>query len=143
MYYKQNLIKMNEFICPHCNGLLSVNNNVVFSAENSKSDKGLIFLSPILGEYSVTINQNFKFRDGELIKIYCPMCNKNLTGKGLYKNLARIKMRDEEGKINYIIFSGIAGENCTYKISESGDIEKFGSHSSKYVFDYENMINFM
>ena len=40
-----------------------------------------------------------------------------------YPHLVRVIMEDEKGKEFDIYFSGIAGEKCTYQISEAG-VEK-------------------
>jgi hypothetical protein len=48
-----------------------------------------------------------------------------------YPHLVRIIMIDENGKEFDIYFSGIVGENCTYKISETG-VEKTGPDAKLY-----------
>ncbi len=119
-----------QYICPSCKGHLNVAGNVVFSTENSKGQKGLILLHPELGNYKVINNPEFKFKDGEILQFFCPICHAKLAGEK-HENLAKILLIDEE-KEYHIYFSQKAGEKSTYKII--GDkMEIFGKDSHLYL----------
>ena len=44
----------NRFYCPHCKGLLNPGTKVIFVIERD-SERGLILLSPELGDYAVVL----------------------------------------------------------------------------------------
>ncbi|RPH31341.1 MAG: hypothetical protein EHM93_14055 [Bacteroidales bacterium] len=123
----------NDFICPKCNGLLLVGENIIFTATNKMGKRGLILLSPHLGDYSKHLNPSFKIGTGEEVEFFCPFCHSNLAAYEIDKRLVRLLMIDENSEKHEIFFSGIEGENCTYKVSEKvyekyGSSEKFDSY---------------
>lgn len=121
----------NDFICPKCNGLLLVGGNVIFTVTNKKGMRGLVLLSPHLGDYTKQINPAFKVESGEEVEYFCPFCHSNLAAYEIDKRLVRLLMVDENSEKHEIYFSGIEGENCTYKMSDKV-YERFGSSSEKY-----------
>lgn len=137
----KNLIAMeNNFLCPKCNGFLNIGSRIVFSVRNNKNQRGLIFLSSEVGDYSVTYNPGFSVETGELLEFICPLCNARLHTPEINENLAKILMVDEMKNITNIVFSQIKGEKCTYKISGS-NIESYGKDAAFYL-GYFNIVKF-
>lgn len=130
-----------NFLCPKCNGLLNVGTQIVFTVRNSKKERGLIFLSSDVGDYSVTHNHGFIMENGELIEFLCPLCNAKLHTPEINENLAKILMIDEMKNISNVVFSQIKGEKCTYKIA-GGNIEAYGKDAAFYL-GYFNIVKFM
>lgn len=123
----------NDFICPYCEGHMMIAGHIIFSARRKKDNKtGIILLNPKIGDYTSIIHPNFKIEEGEDVDFYCPMCHKNLVAEDVNKNLVRIIMLDDDNERHEIIFSGISGEHCTYKISGK-TIEKMGVDSEEYM----------
>ena len=121
-----------DFICPKCNGHLLVGENIVFIAVTKKDKRsGLILLCPKVGDYTSILHPEFKIDEGEEVDFFCPICNSNLCAKNIDEKLVKVIMLDENSELHEIYFSGIAGEHCTYKVSEKV-IEKFGDASENY-----------
>ena len=121
----------NNYLCPACKGQLKIDTCIVFRVENDHNEKGLLLLSPNLGNYEVKRHPDFQYNEGEHISFYCPICQTNLASK-MSENLAEIIMIDENNNEYEIYFSEIAGEKCTYKISE-GEVITFGKDSVQYM----------
>ncbi len=119
-----------KFFCPHCKGILSVNNQIVFTVKKG-SKQGLLFLSPHLGDYSVWHHPEFHMQEGEIFNFHCPICMADLSVRG-HNNLAALRM-EEDGKSYTVVFSQVKGEHCTYKISEGSIEASFGEHFANYV----------
>lgn len=125
-----------EYKCPHCTGLLNVNDCVLFSVETPGSKKGLISLHSEIGDYSVKKNPAFEFKDGDVLDFFCPICHAELASN-IHDKLAKIHMIDENNNDFEILFSKIAGEKSTYKIiGETMNI--YGDDSAEYV-DFINL----
>jgi hypothetical protein len=106
----------SDYICKVCRGHLKVNNSIVLAASgDKKSNRGLVFLNPEIGNYTKTTHPTFKIKEGEEYIYTCPICHSQLNS-AKYKHLVRIIMIDNDGKEYNIYFSGIAGEKCTFKI---------------------------
>ena len=121
----------HNYLCPACRGQLKVNNNIIFSVKNKNGDGGLLILSPELGDYIIKKHPTFEYNDGEHVDFFCPICHSNFASK-ISKNLAEIIMIDESNTEYKIYFSEIAGEKCTYKISD-GEVESYGKDSTQYI----------
>ena len=120
-----------EYLCMACRGHLNVKSSIVLSATKMNSSKrGLILLNPELGNYTKTTHPSFELEPGSEYLINCPICHSQLNSMR-YPHLVRIIMIDENGKEFDIYFSGIVGENCTFKISDTG-VEKTGPDSKLY-----------
>lgn len=122
----------SNYLCPHCRGFLNVGENIIFAAKTKSHKRGLVLLSPKIGDYSVVTHVDFKFEQGELVSFYCPICNISLVATNVNENLANVIMKDETGKEYDVYFSGIAGERCTYKITDK-KVEAFGDKSAQYI----------
>jgi len=122
----------NDFICPKCSGHLLVGDKIILLTSTKKDkQRWLIMLSPELGDYSTVHHLEFQFEKGERANYFCPLCHSSLATPDINENLVSIIMIDENSEKHEIVFSGIAGEQCTYKISEK-TYTKFGSSSELY-----------
>ena len=117
----------NNFICPTCRSHLNIHDNVVFAVQKKNKERGLIFLSPELGNYSLMKHDSLTFKEGEKVKISCPMCQKDLQCKVDNHQLVRIIMIDENENENSVLFSNIFGNKCTYKVEEK-KVKAFGNN---------------
>jgi len=121
-----------EYLCKVCKGHLKVKTSIVLSAQKiSGSDRGLVFLNPEIGNYTVTTHPSFRIVEGEEYIYTCPICHSQLNS-AKYNHLVRIIMIDEKGKEYNIYFSGIAGEKCTFKIRGNKIEEKKGPDVKTY-----------
>jgi hypothetical protein len=120
-----------EYLCKACRGVLNAKTSIILAASKiNSSKKGLFYLNPELGNYTVTTHPTFKMEEGEEYLINCPICHAHLNSLK-YNHLVRIIMIDEEGREFDIYFSDIVGEKVTFKISGS-NIEKIGPDAVKY-----------
>jgi len=120
-----------EYLCKACRGQLYVQTGIVLAATKLNSSKrGLVILNPELGNYTKTTHPSFELETGSEYLITCPICHSQLNSMK-YPHLVRIIMIDEQGKESDIYFSGIIGEKCTYKISDTG-VEKTGPDAQLY-----------
>jgi hypothetical protein len=120
-----------EYLCKACRGHLNVKTSIVLSATKINSSKrGLIYLNPDMGDYTKTTHPSFQLEEGSEYIINCPICHSQLNSLK-YPHLVRIIMKDEDGKESDIYFSGIVGEKCTFKLSDSG-VEKTGPDAKLY-----------
>jgi hypothetical protein len=120
-----------QYLCKACRGVLNVKTSIVLAATRiNSSKKGLIYLNPELGNYTITTHPTFRIEEGEEYIINCPICHSHLNSLK-YNHLVRIIMIDDDDREYDIYFSDIIGEKCTYKISD-GYVEKIGPDSTKY-----------
>ena len=122
----------NKFKCPKCHALLNVSNHIVFSAENSKKQKGLLLLSPELGDYHIKHDPEFEYQSGEHIDCYCPVCNHSLGIPEVNKDLAEILMIDKNDDQFKIVFSKVVGKKLTFKIKDNTIVESFGENTNEF-----------
>lgn len=122
----------NDFLCPYCKGKLNVHGNIVLSVRTESQKRGLVFLSPKLGNYETITHPSFEMKEGEHLDFFCPICHANLAAIEYDENLAKVFMTDESQKVYEIVFSEIAGEHCTYKLVDHM-IESYGEHVDNYV----------
>jgi len=120
-----------HYLCKACRGHLKVKTSIVLSAQKKKSTiRGLVFLDPELGNYTKTTHPSFTIEPGEEYIYTCPICH-SLLNSAKYEHLVRIIMVDDDNKEYDIYFSEIAGEKCTYKLSD-GELEITGKDSKLY-----------
>lgn len=124
---------LNDFICPHCEGHMMIAGHIIFAAVRKKDNKtGIILLNPEIGDYTSVFHPSFKIDKGDEVDFLCPMCHKSLVASDIHESLVRIIMIDDK-KVTYeVMFSGIAGEHCTYKITGKS-FEKKGEASEEYM----------
>jgi hypothetical protein len=125
-----------DFICPKCQGYLSVGNRVIFTIKKKNWSGGIVMLSPVLGEYTFTTNPTVQVEEGEEYDFYCPICQHDLSVVG-HDKMARVIMREDNEEF-FIVFSKKKGEKCTYKLSESKLESYFGEHATPH-FDVSSL----
>ncbi|NOQ25100.1 MAG: hypothetical protein GQ564_07025 [Bacteroidales bacterium] len=118
-----------DYYCPICKGQLRVKNSILLSAKSAKNEKGLVFLNSDIGDYAITTHPSFQIRDGEEYIFSCPICHATLNREE-NPNLVKIFMKDGDDNFE-IYFSSLAGEKCTYKISDK-IIEQIGPDVNQY-----------
>lgn len=118
-----------DYSCPICKGQLRVKNSILLSAKSKTNEKGLVFLNSEIGDYSITTHPDFQIREGEEYTFYCPICHATLNREE-NPNLVKIFLKDGDEEFE-IYFSSLAGEKCTYKISDKS-IEQIGPDSIRY-----------
>lgn len=118
-----------DYYCPICKGQLRVKNSILLSARSKQNDKGLVFLNSEIGDYSITTHPDFRIQDGEEYTFFCPICHATLNREE-NPQLVKIHMRDGDEDFE-VYFSSLAGEKCTYKISDKS-IEQIGPDSTRY-----------
>ena len=120
-----------NFICPRCKGFLNVGEHIVLSAETKHKNAGIVFFSPVIGNYTTAKNPGFIVKEGEKYEFFCPVCHEKLAAD-IHDNLSRIIMINEKNEEFEILFSKIAGEKSTYKIVGES-VEIYGDHHSNYI----------
>jgi hypothetical protein len=128
-----------KYLCPHCNGYISLDEKVYFSVRTPDFRVGLISLHTELGKYSIDKHSEFEFDEGEQLDFYCPICHAELASK-VHSNLANIVMVDENNNEFEILFSKTAGKKSTYKIIGE-TMEIFGDDSAEYI-DFINLSSY-
>lgn len=127
----------NEYLCKACRGHLNVKTSIVLAAQKmNSSQRGLVFLNPELGNYTITTHPSFQMKEGEEYIFTCPICH-SLLNSAKYDHLVRIIMVDENKKEFDIYFSDVAGEKCTYKIKGSELEDKVGPDAGRYSKYFE------
>lgn len=121
-------------ICPKCRNNITVGNKVVLVGKTKNGLKGLVMLNAKLGDFKGEFSDDFTLVEGNVLKLLCPICHKNLSNSK-NKNLAEILYIDENGVESTIMFSQIYGEQSTYRIVGNKIKETFGEHGDKYIND--------
>lgn len=116
-----------EYLCKVCRGHLNVKTSIILAASilADRSQRGLIYLNPDLGNYTRTTHPSFQLKEGAEYIYTCPICGAQLNSMK-YLHMVRILMKDDDGKEFNIYFSGIAGEKCTFKIRGNKIEQKSG-----------------
>jgi len=116
-----------EYLCKVCRGHLNVKTSIILAASSlaDRSQRGLIYLNPDLGNYTRTTHPSFQLKEGAEYIYTCPICGAQLNSMK-YLHMVRILMKDDDGKEFNIYFSGIAGEKCTFKIRGNKIEQKSG-----------------
>jgi len=124
-------------MCPHCLGQLVLDNSLVLSVAIDESRKGLLFLHPEVGNYSLIKHPRFPLEDGMELEVFCPICHANLRESSVHSNLIKLILVDKDGHESDLFFSGIMGEHSTYKVKDK-KVEKYGGDSDNYI-DFFNL----
>jgi transcription elongation factor Elf1 len=115
-----------EFQCKVCKGTLNGKTSIILTATSLKdrTQRGLVYLNPEVGNYTRTTHPSFEMKDGEEYIFTCPICGAQLNSMK-YLHMVRILLK-EDGKESNIYFSGIGGEKCTFKIRGNKVEQKAG-----------------
>lgn len=121
-----------KYLCPHCQSMVNIENNIVLIGKNKSGEKGIVMLHTKLGDYTSDFSSDFKINQGDTVKFLCPVCHSSLTN---LKNdsLAQFNLIDEDGNESLIVFSQIYGEKCTYIIKDKVVEKTFGDDIGKYI----------
>jgi len=125
-----------NYFCPTCSSPLNVENNIVLAVQKNNGQSGIVFLDTELGDYTKVKHSSLTFEKGEIVKLYCPVCHKNLLCLPDY-NLARLVMKDDDGENLTVLFSVMFGEEETYLMKNNVVHKTFGQH--KKNIDFESM----
>ena len=123
-----------EYFCPTCSSPLSVNNNIVLTIQNNEGKSGIVFLDTLLGDYTKVKHTSLNVKEGEIVKIFCPVCHKDLLCLP-DKNLARLIMKDNDGENLTVLFSVKYGEESTYILKDKRIKQRFGRHAENIDFE--------
>lgn len=119
----------NCYHCPRCTGLLNPGTKVIFVLEDG-STRGLLLLSPDLGDYAVVLAESFPILVGTLYTFRCPICAASLTSHRNDK-MVEILCRQPDGAEARVAFSRVAGEHATFIRGPDG-VTSFGEHAERY-----------
>ena len=121
----------NDYLCPKCKGHLNVGDQLVFATTTKKRHKGLLLLSPKVGEYNYQHHDKFSLEDGELVDFSCPICQSDLTSNER-KDHAMIWMVGVEDNMEYdLYFSRVKGNRSTYVVAQD-NVEMFGEDAMDF-----------
>lgn len=121
-----------KYLCPHCQGTISIENNIVLIGKNKVGEKGIVLLHASPGNYTSKFSTDFTIIEGEKIKFICPVCHHSLSNLKNDK-LAQFILVDDKGVESTLVFSQIYGEKCTYIIQDKEVKKSFGDDFGKYV----------
>ncbi len=119
----------STYHCPRCSGLLNPGTKVIFILEQGPN-RGLLLLSPDLGDYAVVLAESFPIQAGTLHTFRCPICRGDLTSPGNDK-LVEILCSQHDGADVRVAFSRVAGEHATFICGPRG-VSSFGEHAGRY-----------
>jgi len=129
-------MKDNEFSCPECSGHLNIGGKIVFATQTKRKHKGLIMMSPTVGEYNYIHHDKFHLEKGELVDFECPICQTDLTSE-VNEEHAMVYMIAAEDNMEYeLYFSKIAGQQSTYVVAHD-NVESFGEDAIDFETLYE------
>ena len=112
------------YFCPHCGATLNPNVKIVLTAVHG-DERGLILLSPQPGNYKSIIPPELTLEVGDLLELYCPVCNADLATS---PTIARVDFRFSTGTEGSVSFSRRYGEHATYLVSED-QVRTYGAHA--------------
>jgi hypothetical protein len=118
-----------SYYCPHCRGLLNPGTKVIFVIEHG-DNRGLLLLSPELGDYAVVLAESFPIVPGSRNHFECPICHRDLESSA-NENLVEILCRQADGTDAHVSFSRIAGERATFVRGPDG-VTSYGEHAQLY-----------
>lgn len=117
------------YFCPKCETTLNPNVKIVLVAANG-GKRGLILLSPQPGNYQIYTSENLEIEKGDLLEIFCPVCDVNLHSH-VDPHLAEVSFRTSQGGEGRVDFSRIAGEHATYIITAK-EVRSYGENAGVY-----------
>ena len=123
---------MNDFLCPKCGDHLRVGDHIIFKVRNSLKQHSLLLLSPQIGNYTSVKHPTFKFRAGEVLEFFCPLCGNELRSD-IHSNLALVTMVDDSGRKSDVYFSQVAGEHSTFE-TDGDSVRVSGEDAGRYTY---------
>ncbi len=109
--------------CPHCGAILNPGEKIILTVAKA-GKKAMVLLSPVLGDYSSEIPENFHPVISELIDFLCPVCHHDLTSSN-DATFAEIRFREgpHSGKV---AFSKKYGRQITLVLNQNNIVDVFG-----------------
>ena len=123
---------MNDFICPKCMGHIRVGKNIILMVRNHKKQSALLLLNPHIGNYTSIKHPSFEIEMGEILEVFCPICNSSLISD-IHKNLVHVILQDDNGKRNDVYFSRIFGEHSTFT-TDGDSVRLTGEDAGRYTY---------
>jgi hypothetical protein len=124
-------MKIN-YHCPHCNGAINAENNIILSVKTVAGNTGLALLHEEIGNYAVSMSSSLVVEPGEIVDFFCPVCHASLnTTKG--EHYAKYIRRDENNRDSVIVISRKYGDKCTFQIDDEKKILSYGECLSRFV----------
>ncbi len=87
-----------RFLCPKCRADLKIRDHIIFATETERGLRGVLLISPELGNYTIIHDDKFDFIEGEHVDFFCPVCHENLAIEEVDKDLAEVLMIDKKVK---------------------------------------------
>ncbi|TSA24189.1 MAG: hypothetical protein D4R67_12240 [Bacteroidetes bacterium] len=123
-----------DYLCPHCQSHLVCCDHLILTVESEGgAQRGLLQMNVTLGDYSNVNHPSFRFKDGEMVDFFCPVCRANLKMPDINDKLIHLIMKHEDGRQYDVFFSRVAGEQSTFKIDQEDVIQQYGKDASAYV----------
>jgi len=119
-----------KYLCPHCKSTISIQEDIILTAKNSRNEKGIVLLHTDIGNYTSKKSPGFEVDYNEEIEFFCPICSKNLEYK-FKLGLVCLLLIDEDNKESKVIFSKVYQQKCTYRIIDK-EIYSYGECAKKF-----------
>ena len=118
-----------DYCCPACRAVLNPDRSVILTAVHGDT-RVLIGFHPEPGNYEIYLPTGVRAEDGSCWDFYCPACQASLKA-AVTDDLCQLILR-EDGRVSYLFFSRIAGEQATFIVREDRVAETHGEHSVRY-----------
>ena len=129
-------MKDNDYICPNCKGHLNVGDYLVFATRTQRKHKGLLMMSPLVGNYEYVHHNNFVLNNGEKVDFECPICQSDLTSNQNIDYAMIHMVAENDGSEYDLYFSKETGNKSTYLVANDV-VKSFGEDA----LDYEVLFN--
>jgi hypothetical protein len=110
--------------------MLNPGTKVIFVIGKEDS-RGLLLLSPELGDYAVVLAESIPIERGTVYSFSCPICQHDLVSP-VDDRLVEILCRQPDGSDARVDFSRVAGEHATFVRGPSG-VRSFGEDAERYA----------
>jgi len=118
-----------EYACPHCKATLNPGTKIILAARRGRH-RGLILLSPQIGNYKTIIDPGFPLRRGDMVEFACPACATPLTS-ATERHLAEINLRQSGRRPLVVVFSRVYGKHATF-LCDGENVTEYGEDTSHY-----------
>jgi predicted RNA-binding Zn-ribbon protein involved in translation (DUF1610 family) len=118
-----------RYYCPHCRSNLNPGTKIIMRIRRGRQ-KGLILLSPQVGNYTSILPEEFVLRRGESVHVSCPVCGADLISP-VNRKLGEVLLRQGETDFLPVYFSRTYGEQATFVVSEE-KVRSYGEHADQY-----------
>jgi len=126
--------KQFNYYCPTCSAPLNIRNDIVLTVQKENGESGIVFLDSELGDYTRVKHSSLEFEKGEVVKLFCPVCHKDLLCLPDY-NLARLVMKDDSGENLTVLFSVKFDWEETYVLKDETIHKTYGKDIKEINFE--------